>query len=81
MWWRNKKYRFFKTSVCFSNLEEWQENILFDPQTSGGLLFSIPENETYKIKQEFLEKNLSLYEIGKVSKRRKLNYSKVKYRF
>ena len=33
---------FFKTSVCFSNLEEWQE---------------------------FLEKNLSLYEIGKVSKR------------
>lgn len=60
---------FFKTSVYFSNLEEWQENILFDPQTSGGLLFSIPQNEAYKIKQEFLEKNLPLYEVGKVSKR------------
>lgn len=60
---------FFKNSVSFSNLEEWQKNLLFDPQTSGGLLFSIPENEAYKIKQEFLEKNLPLYEVGKVSKR------------
>ena len=60
---------FFKNSVNFSNLKEWQKNILFDPQTSGGLLFSVPESETYKIKQEFLEKNLPLYEVGKVLKR------------
>lgn len=60
---------FFKNFVSFSNLEECQKNLLFDPQTSGGLLFSISENESYKIKQEFLDKNLPLYEIGKVVKR------------
>lgn len=62
---------FFRPSVDFSSLEEWKKNILFDPQTSGGLLFSIPENETCKIKQEFSQKNLPLYEVGRVLERQK----------
>lgn len=37
----NKKYLNGKV-LC--NCEEWMEDILFEPQTSGGLLFSISEN-------------------------------------
>ncbi|MDY2958888.1 selenide, water dikinase SelD [Floccifex sp.] len=43
------------------------EEILFDPQTSGGLLVSVPENQVEKIVNEFKEKNYPIYKIGKIS--------------
>ena len=41
-------------------------NLLFDPQTSGGLLFSIPEDHAGDFESAFAERELVLWEIGSV---------------
>jgi selenide, water dikinase len=38
--------------------------LLFDPQTSGGLLFSVPEPETEAVRQAFARSGADLWEIG-----------------
>ena len=49
------------------------EEILFDPQTSGGLLASVSKVDVEKIQKEFQENNLPLYVIGEVISKNKYN--------
>lgn len=46
------------------NVESWMEDILFDPQTSGGLLVSLSKEESLKLMKEFEEKNIPAWVIG-----------------
>lgn len=48
------------------DVTEWMEDILFDPQTSGGLLFSCSEDESEKILKELNELKLKSSIVGKV---------------
>ena len=42
------------------------EEILFDPQTSGGLIFSVGRELANTVKSLFAEKNVTVWEIGKI---------------
>lgn len=44
------------------------EEILFDPQTSGGLIFSVGKDLVNTVKSSFAEKNVPVWEIGRVEK-------------
>lgn len=46
------------------------EEVLFDPQTSGGLLVSVSKDEAAKIIEEFKQNDLPIWEIGEVKSRR-----------
>lgn len=46
------------------------EEVLFDPQTSGGLCVAVSEEEADKIIADFKENNLEIYQIGQVKKKR-----------
>ncbi len=43
-------------------------DIVFDPQTSGGLLFSLPEEEAIELNKSLIDKGISSAIIGKVLK-------------
>ena len=45
------------------------EEIIFDPQTSGGLLFAVSPAEAEKIKPAFAEAGISLFQIGTIESR------------
>ena len=51
------------------NVETWMEDILFDPQTSGGLLVSLSKEEGLKLMNEFEEKNIQSWVIGEVTQK------------
>lgn len=57
------KVEFFKDDFAL-------EEILFDPQTSGGLLVAVSKEDSEKIKKEFQEKDMPIWEIGQVKNRR-----------
>lgn len=59
----NKKYLF---NHVFCECEDWLENILFEPQTSGGLLFSIEKEDLDKFKKNLEEKHVFYKVIGEV---------------
>lgn len=65
---RNRKH--FSKYVDLSSLTESQIDVLFDPQTSGGLLFAVSKEEAEKIRLVFKEKNLELFEVGRVVERK-----------
>lgn len=46
------------------------EEVLFDPQTSGGLCISVSPEEADKIITHFRENNLEIYQIGQVKRKR-----------
>lgn len=46
------------------------EEVLFDPQTSGGLCVAVSEEEADKIIADFKENNLEIYQIGQVKRKR-----------
>jgi len=48
----------------FRGVEEWQADIVFDPQTSGGLLFTCTKEEAGKILEELDKLELKSYIIG-----------------
>ncbi len=52
-----------------SNIKEELQLLLFDPQTSGGLLISVPENKKGIFEEKCKLKNLSCYEIGKITEK------------
>lgn len=63
--YRNRKY--FNDRVCLEDVEEQYADLAFDPQTSGGLLFSVNEKYAYEILEK-LKENLDteFAVIGKV---------------
>ena len=56
--------------VVFENCSFAMEEILFDPQTSGGLLVAIPENEDKKALKEIEALGLDCGIIGRVTEKR-----------
>lgn len=46
------------------------EEVLFDPQTSGGLCVAVDQNESEKIIEEFRENDMDIWQIGQVMKKR-----------
>ena len=49
------------------------EEILFDPQTSGGLLASVSKDALADIQKDFMENNLELYVVGEVIEKNEYN--------
>ena len=57
-----------------SLLREWfTEEILFDPQTSGGLLASVSKADLEMLEKDFKENNLELYVVGEVIEKNEYN--------
>ncbi|WP_414146490.1 selenide, water dikinase SelD [Fusobacterium sp.] len=66
-----KNRNFVGSNVDFQNVPLWLQEILFDPQTSGGLLFSIPAQYVGDIMKEFSLANVDAVIIGSVVEKEK----------
>lgn len=60
---RNRDYLRDKVLLPENLSDEW-EAVLFDPQTSGGLLIAAPREKTNALIQEFKARNVAYWEIG-----------------
>ena len=67
--YRNREFA-AKTGYV-STAKLWLEDLVFDPQTSGGLLAAVPAEEADKILRELKELSLSCAVIGEVIDREK----------
>ena len=65
--YRNRE--FAAKSGYISTAELWREDLVFDPQTSGGLLAAVPADEAEEILLELSESALSCAMIGEVTDR------------
>ncbi|WP_374043970.1 selenide, water dikinase SelD [uncultured Fusobacterium sp.] len=66
-----KNRNFVANNVDFQNVPLWLQEILFDPQTSGGLLFSIPAQYVSDLMKEFSSANIDAVIIGSVVEKEK----------
>ena len=58
---------FFSPRVRFAEgISETEQMLLFDPQTSGGLLLAVPEISVGKFMEQAAKKGIPAWEIGKV---------------
>jgi len=58
---------FFSPRVQFAEgISETEQMLLFDPQTSGGLLLAVPEISVGKFMEQAAKKGIPAWEIGKV---------------
>jgi selenide,water dikinase len=60
---RNRKYLAGKVLIAAGIAEEL-EHILFDPQTSGGLLFAVSSGEADEVEARFAAANLPVWRVG-----------------
>ena len=60
---------FAQGKIQFSIKDFALEEIIFDPQTSGGLLFAVSPAEAEKIRPAFAEAGISLFQIGAIEPR------------
>ena len=67
--YRNRE--FVAKAGYVSTAELWLEDLVFDPQTSGGLLVAVPEEEAEEIISELKKAPLSCAVIGEVADREK----------
>ena len=76
--YNNKNY--ISDDVNSENIEECFLDLLYDPQTSGGLLITIPENEVENIMKDFKEKNIDtkVAIIGRVIERQEKSINLIK---
>ena len=59
---------YFNEQVIFDPaLSESEQMLLFDPQTSGGLLMCVPASKVQDFRVKAAERNIPVWEIGKVS--------------
>ena len=58
---------FIGDNVKFENISFAMEEILFDPQTSGGLLIALPEREAEKMLEEMKSKNIPAEAVGRLT--------------
>lgn len=61
---KNRKY--LENKVFFDNIPFWLQEIMLDPQTSGGLLFSISSSYIEKVMSDLNKLSIKSYIIGKV---------------
>jgi len=58
---------FFAGGVSFeAELEEWEQMLLFDPQTSGGLLLSVPQDKIDGFRLRAAELDVPVWQVGRV---------------
>lgn len=57
---------FLEGKYEINGLKDWQEDVLFDPQTSGGLMISCTKEEGYKIIEELEKLELESAIIGEI---------------
>lgn len=62
---------FVGNNIKFDNTPLWLQEILFDPQTSGGLLFSVSPDILPTLLKDFQNKNIEFYVVGSVRTYRK----------
>ncbi len=62
----DNKHFYSKEVLIEANLDEASEMLLYDPQTSGGLLMSVPAARLEAIKERAREINQEIWEIGEV---------------
>lgn len=61
--------KFYSPHVHFSgNLEQWEQTLLFDAQTSGGLLLAVPAAQAASFAARAAELQQPIWEIGEVLK-------------
>ena len=61
-----------KNKVCFDEENFVLEEILYDPQTSGGLLASVASKDIENILNDFNQAGLACYVIGKIVEKRSI---------
>jgi len=64
---RNRKYLEGKVNIP-RGVPKALEHVLFDPQTSGGLLFAVPEEKAGEVARRFADADAIAWRIGEVSK-------------
>lgn len=69
--YQNKAY--ISNSYKLYDVPNWLEDILFDPQTSGGLLISCSEEAGNNILKEFKEKDIKSWVVGRVIEKEEYN--------
>ncbi len=62
----DNKHFYSKELQIKANLDEASEMLLYDPQTSGGLLMSVPASRLEALKERAREINQEIWEIGEV---------------
>ena len=63
--YRNRSFRAARVETGAS-VPEWLSDVLFDPQTSGGLLFSLPEKSALKLVKALQAEDLGGAVVGEV---------------
>lgn len=61
---RNREY--FSKWVYFENIEDYQQSLLFDPQTSGGLFMSVAEKQSKALFDALIESGEKAFVVGQV---------------
>ena len=56
----------------FENVSFGMEEVLYDPQTSGGLLFAVPGEVAEELRRELREAGLPAEIVGKVMERQEV---------
>jgi len=74
---RNRRH--LKDKVLFKDIEFALEEILFDPQTSGGLLISLSSDEADDLLKELQELDLKSEIVGEVIEKQEFNIIIEKY--
>ena len=64
---RNEKA--VKKYVNFYNIDEWKKSVLYDPQTSGGLLISVDKNDANDLLDNLIKNNINAKIIGEIIER------------
>lgn len=60
---------FVGRDIDFNRTPLWLQEIMFDPQTSGGLLFSVAKDRVSDLMKEFKKKNIEAFIIGSVEEK------------
>ncbi|MGL5049875.1 MAG: selenide, water dikinase SelD [Fusobacteriaceae bacterium] len=65
-----KNRKFVEKDVDMDAAEFWLQEVMLDPQTSGGLMFTLGSSHLEKIMEEFKEKGIEFWIIGTVQSKK-----------
>ena len=65
--YRNRSY--LEGKYEFRNIPQWFQDILFDPQTSGGLLFSCSIEESVDIMRDLSKLDVKAAVVGEITRK------------